>query len=58
VNFDLWSKACIGVGIAPSEFEYRRVRRSWSGSTTSSSKYERQARSNIAATLEGRGVMF
>jgi predicted metal-dependent HD superfamily phosphohydrolase len=31
VNFDRWSKACIAVGVAPDEREYRRMRRSWSG---------------------------
>jgi predicted metal-dependent HD superfamily phosphohydrolase len=31
VNFDRWSKACISVGVAPDEREYRRLRRSWGG---------------------------
>jgi len=31
VNFERWSRACIDVGIAPDEADYRRVRRSWNG---------------------------
>jgi predicted metal-dependent HD superfamily phosphohydrolase len=31
VNFERWSAACIDVGIAPRESDYRRVRRAWSG---------------------------
>jgi predicted metal-dependent HD superfamily phosphohydrolase len=31
VNFERWSRACIDVGVAPEETDYRRVRRSWSG---------------------------
>ena len=31
VNFGRWSRACIDVGVAPVEADYRRVRRSWSG---------------------------
>jgi predicted metal-dependent HD superfamily phosphohydrolase len=31
VNFERWSKACIEVGVAPEESDYRRVRRAWSG---------------------------
>jgi predicted metal-dependent HD superfamily phosphohydrolase len=31
VNFGRWSTACIDAGIAPSESDYRRVRRAWSG---------------------------
>ena len=29
VTFDRWSKACIEIGVAPNERDYRRVRRSW-----------------------------
>jgi predicted metal-dependent HD superfamily phosphohydrolase len=31
VNFGRWSTACIDVGIAPSESDYRRLRRAWRG---------------------------
>jgi predicted metal-dependent HD superfamily phosphohydrolase len=31
VNFDRWSRACIDVGVAPDEGDYRRVRRAWRG---------------------------
>jgi predicted metal-dependent HD superfamily phosphohydrolase len=31
VNFERWSRACIDLGLAPDESDYRRVRRSWSG---------------------------
>lgn len=31
VNFDRWSRACVEVGVAPDEGDYRRVRRAWSG---------------------------
>ncbi|MBC8026805.1 MAG: hypothetical protein H7Y89_12495 [Steroidobacteraceae bacterium] len=31
VNFGRWSTACIDAGIAPSESDYRRVRRAWRG---------------------------
>ena len=31
VNFERWSRACIEVGVAPDESDYRRVRRAWSG---------------------------
>lgn len=31
VNFDRWSKACIGANVPPDERDYRRVRRSWAG---------------------------
>jgi predicted metal-dependent HD superfamily phosphohydrolase len=31
VNFERWSHACIDVGVAPEEPDYRRVRRAWSG---------------------------
>ena len=31
VNFGRWSTACIDVGIAPSESDYRRLRRAWGG---------------------------
>ena len=31
VNFERWSRACIDIGVAPDEADYRRVRRSWSG---------------------------
>ncbi len=29
VNYDRWSRACIEVGVAPDERDYRRVRRAW-----------------------------
>lgn len=31
VNFERWSRACMEVGVAPDESDYRRVRRAWSG---------------------------
>jgi predicted metal-dependent HD superfamily phosphohydrolase len=31
VNFERWSRACIDVGVAPEQRDYRRVRRSWNG---------------------------
>ena len=31
VNFDRWSRACLEVGVAPDERDYRRVRRAWGG---------------------------
>jgi predicted metal-dependent HD superfamily phosphohydrolase len=31
VNFERWSRACMDVGVAPDEGDYRRVRRAWSG---------------------------
>jgi predicted metal-dependent HD superfamily phosphohydrolase len=31
VNFERWSRACIDMGVAPAEADYRRVRRAWSG---------------------------
>jgi predicted metal-dependent HD superfamily phosphohydrolase len=31
VNFERWSRACIDVGVAAYERDYRRVRRSWTG---------------------------
>lgn len=31
VNFGRWSRACIDVGVAPHESDYRRVRRGWNG---------------------------
>jgi predicted metal-dependent HD superfamily phosphohydrolase len=31
VNFERWSRACIDLGFAPAESDYRRVRRAWSG---------------------------
>ena len=31
VNFERWSRACIDVGVAAYERDYRRLRRSWSG---------------------------
>ena len=31
VNFGRWSRACIGISVAPDEADYRRVRRGWSG---------------------------
>jgi predicted metal-dependent HD superfamily phosphohydrolase len=31
VNFGRWSTVCIDAGIAPSESDYRRVRRAWRG---------------------------
>jgi predicted metal-dependent HD superfamily phosphohydrolase len=31
VNYDRWTRACMAVGVAPDEADYRRVRRSWSG---------------------------
>ena len=31
VNFERWSRACMDVGVAPEERDYRRVRRSWRG---------------------------
>jgi predicted metal-dependent HD superfamily phosphohydrolase len=31
VNFERWSKACIQIGVAPDENDYRRVRRAWRG---------------------------
>jgi len=31
VNFERWSRACMDVGVAPDERDYRRVRRAWSG---------------------------
>ena len=31
VNYGRWSTACIDAGIAPSESDYRRVRRAWRG---------------------------
>ena len=31
VNFERWSKACIQVGVAPDESDYRRIRRAWRG---------------------------
>jgi predicted metal-dependent HD superfamily phosphohydrolase len=30
VNFERWSRACMDVGVAPQERDYRRVRRAWS----------------------------
>jgi predicted metal-dependent HD superfamily phosphohydrolase len=29
VNFERWTRACMEVGVAPDESDYRRVRRSW-----------------------------
>jgi predicted metal-dependent HD superfamily phosphohydrolase len=29
VNFERWTRACMDVGVAPDESDYRRVRRSW-----------------------------
>jgi predicted metal-dependent HD superfamily phosphohydrolase len=29
VNYERWSRACIEVGVAPAEHDYRRVRRAW-----------------------------
>ena len=31
VNFEHWTRACLDVGVASDEGDYRRVRRSWSG---------------------------
>jgi len=31
VNYGRWSAACIAIGVAPDESDYRRVRRGWSG---------------------------
>jgi predicted metal-dependent HD superfamily phosphohydrolase len=31
VNFERWSGACLDVGVAPDEGDYRRVRRAWNG---------------------------
>jgi predicted metal-dependent HD superfamily phosphohydrolase len=31
VNFERWRHACIAVGVAPDESDYRQVRRAWSG---------------------------
>jgi predicted metal-dependent HD superfamily phosphohydrolase len=31
VNFERWTRACMDVGVASAESDYRRVRRSWSG---------------------------
>src|SRR5262245_50995724 len=31
VTFTRWSQACMQVGVAPDESEYRRVRRAWRG---------------------------
>ncbi len=31
VNYARWSRACIDIGVASGEADYRRVRRSWSG---------------------------
>src|SRR5688572_25884535 len=31
VNFERWTRACMSVGVASDEDDYRRVRRSWSG---------------------------
>jgi predicted metal-dependent HD superfamily phosphohydrolase len=31
VNFERWTRACMDVGVASDEGDYRRVRRSWSG---------------------------
>jgi predicted metal-dependent HD superfamily phosphohydrolase len=31
VNFERWSRACMDVGVAPEERDYRRVRRAWNG---------------------------
>jgi predicted metal-dependent HD superfamily phosphohydrolase len=31
VNYERWTRACMAVGVAPVEGDYRRVRRSWSG---------------------------
>lgn len=31
VNFERWNRACMDVGVASREGDYRRVRRSWSG---------------------------
>jgi predicted metal-dependent HD superfamily phosphohydrolase len=31
VNFERWSRACMDVGVAPDEGDYRRVRRAWRG---------------------------
>jgi predicted metal-dependent HD superfamily phosphohydrolase len=31
VNFERWTLACRGVGVASDEYDYRRVRRSWGG---------------------------
>jgi predicted metal-dependent HD superfamily phosphohydrolase len=30
INFGRWSRACMDVGVAPEERDYRRVRRAWS----------------------------
>ena len=29
VSFERWSKACVSVGVAPDESDYRRIRRAW-----------------------------
>lgn len=31
VNFERWSRACMDIGVAPDERDYRRVRRAWRG---------------------------
>ena len=31
VNFERWGSACMNVGVAPEERDYRRVRRAWRG---------------------------
>jgi predicted metal-dependent HD superfamily phosphohydrolase len=31
VNFDRWSRACMDIGVAPDERDYRHVRRAWRG---------------------------
>src|SRR5690348_1987353 len=31
VNFERWSRACMEIGVAPEERDYRRVRRAWRG---------------------------